>query len=106
MTKWPSRITDSTWVSREYSRLIWPQRAISRYTGSSNICSAVRGIIQNLNLQKVLRIPHIAGRLDQPFYNIHFVVNRKLYRHPGLHFQLRRRLRNLVLVFQVEVDEM
>ena len=85
---------------------IEPTLAIFLHAGSSNFGGAIGRVVQNLDLQKLARISHIASCLDKPFHNVHFVVNRKLYRDSRFYFQLCMGVRSLILVFQVKKHQM
>ena len=82
------------------------ERLIFCHASSRDIDRAVSGVVENLDLQKLPRISNVARGFDQPFHDIHFVVDRKLYRHARLRFEFRPWLRDLVFVFQVEINEM
>src|SRR5438552_3155310 len=82
------------------------ERLIFCHASSRDIDRAVSGVVENLDLQKLQRISNVARGFDQPFHDIHFVVDRKLYRHARLRFEFRSGLRDLVFVFQVEINEM
>ena len=51
--------------------------AIFRHARRRDLGRAVGGIVENLDFEKFARISDVAGRFDQPFDNIHFVVNRQ-----------------------------
>src|SRR5438477_13126165 len=51
-------------------------------------------------------VANIAGCLNEPLNDVHFVINRKLYCHPRLVFQFSLGHRNFVLVLQIKIDEM
>ncbi len=58
----------------ETKRLIFLHQSFSKLMG------LIRGIVQNLYLQQMLRIIHFRGFVDQPFHDEPFVIKRELNR--------------------------
>ena len=85
---------------------IEPDFAIFAHRGSGNFGSAIGRVVQNLNLQKFTRVAYPTSCLDQTFHNVHFVIDRQLYRHSRFFLQLCVRVRGPVLVFQIKKHQM
>ena len=78
-----------------------PKLAILVDTSCGNLDRAVCGIVKDLDLEKLARIPDLAYGVDEPLHHVHLVVNRKLHCHPRLNGQLGCWLRDLVFVLQI-----
>src|SRR5207302_416252 len=74
-------------------------------TGSGDLASLIRRIVQDLYLQKLLRIIQFAYRTDQSLGHVHFVENWQLHSHFRQFFELAQRHRRSIAVFQVQIND-
>jgi hypothetical protein len=72
---------------------------------SSDETAFVRGIVQDLDLQQILRIMDSRDGAKKPFHHLCFVENRELDGHPGKAFETGPGIPCVVLMAVVEVDE-
>jgi len=62
-------------------------------------------IIQDLDLEQILRIIHLADGVDEPVGDVHLVENRELHGDTRQCREFRRRQRRPILVFRVKIHE-
>src|SRR5437667_6529936 len=82
--------------------------ALSREPPNRELGDAARlvgGIVEHLDFKEIARVIDPADRLDQPIGDVHLVVERELNRHGGKRIQLCARLRLLVSVPDVQIDQ-
>src|SRR5262249_16374004 len=60
---------------------------------------------EDLDLEKLARIVDRAHGRNQPVGDVHFVVQRQLYRDDRQRVERRTRLRFLIAITQIEIDE-
>src|SRR5215831_52990 len=69
-----------------------------------DVAGLVRRIVQDLDLQKFLRVIEFAHGTEQPLGHVHFVEDRQLHRHFRQLLEVERRHRWPLPVFQVQID--
>ena len=85
-----------------------PARGMATNRELGDLARLVRRVVEDLDLEPVVRIIHFADRIDQPIRHVHFVVNRKLDRDRRTLAERWRRdaaPRGLVAVFHVKINE-
>ena len=75
-----------------------PFFAVAVHGGLGDGLGLVRGVVEDLDLQEVLRIADAADGIHQPLHDVHLVVQGKLDRHAGQAGRQRLRKRAVVTV--------
>ncbi len=73
-----------------------------------DIRGLVRRVVEDLNLQQLARVIHLADRVDQSVRDVHLVVNRQLdrdARQVAERGRRQRRVRGVAPVFHVKINE-
>ena len=62
-------------------------------------------VVQDLNLEQVLRVVHLADGIDQPVRDVHLVEDRQLDRDARQDVERRQSAGALTLVFHVKINK-
>ena len=83
-------------------------RGVPAHRQLGNLGRLVRRVVQDLDLEQLARVIHLADRVDQAVRDVHLVVDRAAGRDPrqlGERRRRERRVRGLVPVLHVKINE-